>query len=91
MILLEAPTAIELPAQLDLTAAAPLAETLKAARGHPVAIDASQVERLGALCLQVLLASRTTWSADSQPFQIHSPSQAFQDAAALFGADLQAA
>jgi chemotaxis protein CheX len=70
---------------LDLTAAAPLAAAILAARGKPMAIDASGVQRLGAQCLQVLLAARQTWSADGQPWEVVSPSPEFCDAAALMG------
>jgi anti-anti-sigma regulatory factor len=43
---------------LDLTAAAPLKAQLLAARGTPLSLDASAVRRIGAQCLQVLLAAR---------------------------------
>ena len=70
---------------LDLTAAAPLAATLLAARGGPATLDASGVQRLGAQCLQVLLAARALWSSDGQPWRLIDPSPEFSDAAALMG------
>jgi chemotaxis protein CheX len=70
---------------LDLTAAAPLAATLLAARGKPAILDASGVQRLGAQCLQVLLAARALWSSDGQPWRLIDPSPEFADAAALMG------
>lgn len=70
---------------LDLTAAAPLAAELLAARGKPAALDASGVLRLGAQCLQVLLAARTLWSTDGLPWRVVDPSPEFTDATALMG------
>jgi chemotaxis protein CheX len=70
---------------LDLRAAAPLAATLLAARGSPAILDASGVQRLGAQCLQVLLAARALWSSDGQPWRLVDPSPEFSDAAALMG------
>ena len=70
---------------LDLTAAAPLSATLLAARGGPAILDASGVQRLGAQCLQVLLAARALWSSDGQPWRLIDPSPEFTDAAALMG------
>ena len=70
---------------LDLTAAAPLAAELLAGRGKPAILDASAVRRLGAQCLQVLLAARTAWQADGHPFQVVNPSPEFADSAALMG------
>ena len=70
---------------LDLTAAAPLAAELLAARGAPMVLDASAVRRLGAQCLQVLLAARAAWRADGHPWQVINTSPEFADGAALMG------
>jgi chemotaxis protein CheX len=70
---------------LDLTAAAPLAAALLAARGGPATLDASGVQRLGAQCLQVLLAARALWQSDGQPWRLTDASPEFSDAAALMG------
>lgn len=43
--------------KLDLPAAAPLAEELKARLDGDLVIDGKEVTQLGALCLQVLLAA----------------------------------
>ena len=48
---------IILDSVLDLRAAAPLADEFKARRGADINIDASNVERLGAQCAQVLLSA----------------------------------
>jgi chemotaxis protein CheX len=44
------------------------------------------VERLGALCLQVLLSARLTWAADGAPLTIAAASPAFEEQVARLGA-----
>lgn len=46
--------------RLDLSAAEPLAEALKTRLGADVTVDAREVTHLGAICLQVLLATAKT-------------------------------
>lgn len=77
---------IRLDANLDIRAAAPLREALLANSGAAVVLDAAQVSRLGALCLQVLLAARNDWTAKNLPFSIQNPSAAFVETLRLFGA-----
>lgn len=77
---------IRLDANLDIRAAAPLREALLAQAGAPVALDAAHVSRLGALCLQVLLAAQRDWSERGLSFTIQDPSNAFTDTLRLFGA-----
>ena len=77
---------IVLPKAMSLTAAAPLTARLLGLQGAPLLVDASQVERLGGLCLQVLLSASATWSAAGLTFAIQQPSPAFQEAWALFAA-----
>jgi chemotaxis protein CheX len=79
------PTIVPLPALLDLAAAAPLTERLLAARGSDLTIDASEVMRVGGLCLQVLLAVVKTWSADRASLEILRPSAEFVEALTRFG------
>jgi chemotaxis protein CheX len=81
------PVPSALPAILDLNAAGPLANELLARRGSPVIVDGAAVERMGAQCLQVLLAARKTWEADGQSFQLTTPSSALTQALATFGAE----
>jgi chemotaxis protein CheX len=71
---------------LDLQAAAPLQTALLARRGAVLEIDASDVQRLGGLCLQVLLSAHRTWCDDAVPFSVTPRSAAFTDALGLFGA-----
>lgn len=76
---------ISLPPVLDLPAAAPLARELLSARGTEIAIDASRVERFGALCLQVLLSAQKTWAEDGRRLAVVSPSLAFSQGLMRFG------
>ena len=77
---------IALDPNLDIRAAAPLRDALLAQAGSPVTLDAGAVTRLGALCLQVLLAAERDWSKQEVPFTIKNPSKAFTETLRLFGA-----
>ena len=81
-----AATVLTLPDMLDLNAAAPLAAKFRVLRGRPVAVDASGVQKLGGLCLQVLLSASVTWAVDNVPLRVVDASSAFREGAALFGA-----
>ncbi|MCL4713553.1 MAG: STAS domain-containing protein [Hyphomonadaceae bacterium] len=76
---------LRLPAVLDLAAATPLKASLAAVRGGSVEVDGADVERMGALCLQVLAAARTAWRADGRELRIVNASEALSSAAALMG------
>jgi chemotaxis protein CheX len=78
---------LQLPPVMDLTAAAPLTERLLSMRGVDLAVDASEVARLGGQCLQVLLAALKTWDADGAKLEILRPSQDFVDALRHLGID----
>lgn len=78
---------MQLASTLDLAAAAPLSAALRAQRGKPIELDVSAVERLGGLCLQVLVAAQRAWQADGVPFTLVNPSQPFADAVRLMAAD----
>lgn len=80
------PVVFKLPAIMDLRAAAPLAKELDALRGCPLTLDASAVERIGGLCLQILLSARITWDADGADLHIAGPTQEFLQGLADFGA-----
>jgi chemotaxis protein CheX len=77
---------IALQPVLDLRAVAALKAELVAVRGTAVEIDASQVQRLGGLCLQVLIAARNAWAVDGFEFSVVGRSDAFDHALTLFGA-----
>ena len=79
-------TLIALPAVLDLRAADPLKVQLLAVRGQEASLDASAVERLGGLCLQVLLSALATWRADGQALTFINVSEAFASQWSALGA-----
>jgi len=76
---------VSLSPVLDLQAADPLRAELLALRGRPLRVDASQVSRLGGLCLQVLLSARATWAEDGLPLSVEQPSEGFIEQLAAFG------
>ena len=74
---------VSLAPVLDLKAAAPLAEELLTFRGADLQIDASAVQRIGAQCLQILVAARRTWHDEQCQVLIVDPSDAFRSSAGL--------
>ena len=80
--------ALTLPSILDIQAAEPLRGEFLALRGQDVEVDASNVERLGALCLQVLISARKTWARDGLTVRIGQTSPSFANQCKTFGADL---
>lgn len=77
---------LRLPQVLDLRSATSLARDLLAMRGAPLRLDASGVERLGGLGLQVLLSAQRTWRSDGLAFVLADPSDAFRADCATLGA-----
>lgn len=77
---------VQLEPVLDLGAAERLHAQLVGLRGQSLEIDASQVERLGGLSLQVLISARNTWATDGHKATISTASPAFEDAWAMFAA-----
>ena len=85
-------TTVVLPSVLDLKSVGPLHQAFLSARGTPIDVNAADVTRLGGLGLQLLLSARATWANDGLPFRVSAPSDDFNAALALFGAqDLTAA
>ena len=79
-------TTVVLAPVLDLRAAEPLQVELLAARGQALTLDGSAVERLGGLCLQVLLSAIRTWRADGQALTFVNASEAMTTQWNAFGA-----
>jgi chemotaxis protein CheX len=71
---------------LDLTAATPLKAEFGALRGRAVSVDATDVDRVGALCLQVLMSAHSTWTSDGVAFSLAGTSQAFEEGLETLGA-----
>jgi chemotaxis protein CheX len=79
-------TVLQLSAALDCREAPLLLSRLGALRGQAVKLDASRVNRLSGLCLQVLLSARNTWASDNVPIVIEDPSAFFSKGWTLYGA-----
>ncbi|MFT3722242.1 MAG: STAS domain-containing protein [Hyphomonadaceae bacterium] len=77
---------IELSSTLDLKAAGPLKADIQSHAGGELELDASRVERLGGLCLQVIVAAAATWRAANQNFRLINVGEAFRKDARLLGA-----
>ncbi len=80
-----APKSLSLAPVLDLNEAQALHGKLMGLRGSNITIDASAVERVGALCLQVLMAGAKSWEADKQSFTFSKASDAFMKTTQLIG------
>lgn len=80
---------LKLAAVLDLNEASELRSKLMSLRGKAVEIDASDVERVGAQCMQVLMSGAKTWEADKQPFGFAKASEAFLKTVQLIGINIE--
>jgi chemotaxis protein CheX len=78
---------LKLPAKMDVTRARAFCETLLAKRGSPVQIDASSVEKAGALAIEVLLSGARQWAEDGLSFHIVAVSDAFSETCTGLGFD----
>jgi chemotaxis protein CheX len=79
---------ISLAAVLDLNEASALRGKLMGLRGGNVVVDASGVERVGALCVQVIMAAAKTWDEDKLSFTFSKVSDAFQKTLQLIGVNI---
>ncbi|KQY26299.1 STAS domain-containing protein [Rhizobium sp. Root482] len=73
---------------LDLNEASALHGKLMGLRGSGLVIDASAVERVGALCVQVLMAGAKSWEEDNQSFTFAKVSDAFTKTTQLIGVNI---
>lgn len=71
--------------RLDSAAADPLREEIAALNGTDVALDASRVEFLGGLCLELLMCACQVWDNAGRAFDVETPSEAFTDNLSRFG------
>jgi len=81
----EAPTILKLPAVLDLNAASRLHEQVVALTGNDVAVDASEVTRVGAQCIQVLMSAAESWRNADKTFSVNQSSEIFARTLQLLG------
>lgn len=79
---------VNLPEFLDIRAAQPLTSELLNARGKHLTIDASNVRKAGAQCVQVLLSARATWTADGYSMVVADPSEPFLDTLQTLGVSI---
>ncbi|MBU6448223.1 MAG: STAS domain-containing protein [Rhodospirillales bacterium] len=79
---------IKLPPVLDIVAAPGLLESFLQLRGNQLSVEASQVQRLGAQCLQIFLAARTAWAEDNITIQFQNPSEDFVESLELLGTSI---
>jgi chemotaxis protein CheX len=85
----QTPATLTLPAVLDLRAVAALKAQLLARSNAPLDLDAAQVERVGGLGAQLLIAVALAWRGPGAPLRILNATPAFrEDIARLGAADL---
>jgi chemotaxis protein CheX len=75
-----------LPPVINTASVTALRGQLVERRGAPLELDASEVQRIGGLGLQILLSAARAWAADGQHFAITKPSSAFTEMLRLTGA-----
>ena len=78
-------TVVVLDAALDVTQASPLKGAFLALRGKDIAVDASEVQHLGAQCGQVLVSAKKTWGADGRAMRVEKASPGFVEGLRLLG------
>ena len=78
-------TLIELAPSLSLSAAESLLSEFNSKRGFDLTVDASKVERIGGVCVQIILSAVKTWRDEGRAFIIETPSDAFCQSVSGFG------
>ncbi len=78
-------TRLDLARRLDLPAVGPLRRDILARRGGDLALDAAEVDHLGALALQVIRAAARTWCDDGHALSMQNASDTLSDQLALLG------
>lgn len=78
---------LKLPETMDVARARSLFDDLFRRRGTPLTIDASQVEKAGALTIEVLIAGARQWQSDGIPFVIATQSHAMLETWGGLGLD----
>ncbi|GAN53789.1 STAS domain-containing protein [Tanticharoenia sakaeratensis] len=80
------PVSLTLAPSLTSDEADPLLGALRETTDPVVRIDARRVERIGGLCLQILLSAARTFAASGRTLVFDSPSDAFVEGLTLLGA-----
>lgn len=74
-----------LPERLDSSAAPTLVQALLDRCGAPLELVASQVEVIGALAFEVIIAAQKHWQAQNMAFTVTQPSPRFDKACTSLG------
>jgi anti-anti-sigma regulatory factor len=74
-----------LPQRLDALAAQRLLADLLERRGQPLSLDASSVETISALALEVVVSAGLQWQCDQKPICIVAVSEGYQSACGTLG------
>ena len=78
-------TGLTLAARLDLGSVAALAAEFSELTGADLTVDAGQVDHLGALSAQLLVAAQRQWAAEGYQLTFSPRSAAFDDGLAVLG------
>ena len=78
-------TDIVLDAKLDSAAAEPLKATLLKHQTDDISFDASAVEQLGGLCLEILMSAKYLWPVAGKSVRIAAPSPQMVEDLERFG------
>ena len=76
---------VSLPAKLDTATCADLRDQLKAASDDSIVFDASKVEQLGAMCLELLLSAVVLWRRAGHSISFENVSAQMTDDLTRFG------
>jgi anti-anti-sigma regulatory factor len=79
---------ITLDAKLASKAAPDLHSQIKEHRQDTIVLDASKVEQIGVLAMQIITSAAQTWRSENRGFEVVDPSPAFCTAARELGLDL---
>lgn len=78
---------LKLPQTLDVAAVRAVREDLLTRRGTATTMDASDIERIGALGVELLIAAQRQWQKDDSVLQLVGLSEAVTDAFTDLGLD----
>jgi len=78
---------VRLPRRLDVSAGIELREALLQRRGGPLALDASAVESVSGLALELIVAAARQWAEDGAEFTLCDPSDGFASVCRTLGLD----
>lgn len=77
-----------LDAKLDSAAAEALRSTLSEYQAEDVVLNASQVELIGGLCLEVILSAQHHWTKAGRAFSVSDPSESCSANLVHFGVNV---